>query len=139
MCCILAISIRSGSAMDRNLTRDLDDATGTEHIFERIALTKPQIKDFGLEHLKNPDPEVLKKLSRDPNRYSFMQENGDLFQIEIDALQRNPEKFKNLVLSAVDRYFDLRVYHHVMTEFTPQEIEELVHQQVQFDDGTGGY
>ena len=56
--------------------------------FERIALTKSQIKDFGLEHLKNPDPEVLNKLNRDPNRQIFMEENGDLFQIEIDALQR---------------------------------------------------
>ncbi|MGC1929292.1 MAG: hypothetical protein WA667_09985, partial [Candidatus Nitrosopolaris sp.] len=89
--------------------RDLSDALGREHIFERIALTKPQIKDFGLEHLKNPDPEVLKKLHQDPNRYSFMEENGDLYQIEIDALQRSPERFKNLVLSAVDRYFYQRV------------------------------
>ena len=49
----------SGSAMDRNLARDLNYALGTEHTFERIALTKTQLKDFGLKHLKNPDPQVL--------------------------------------------------------------------------------
>jgi hypothetical protein len=32
--------------------------------FERIALTKSQIEDFELEHLKNPDPEVLEKLKK---------------------------------------------------------------------------
>ena len=125
----------SGSAMDRSLARDLNDALGTEHTFERIALTRPQIKDFGLEHLKNPDPEVLNKLNRDPNGQRFMEENGDLYQIEIDALQRDPEKFKNLVLSVVDRYFDQRVYDAVMKEYTPQDIEKLVQEQVQFNDG----
>ena len=129
----------SGSAMDRNLARDLNDALGTVHTFERIALTKSQIKDFGLEHLKNPDPDVLNKLQRDQNSYSFIQENGDLYQIEIDALQRDPGKFKDLVLSAVDRYFDQRVYDAVMTEYTPQDIEKLVHEQVQFNDGVGGF
>jgi hypothetical protein len=129
----------SGSAMDRSLARDLNDGLGTEYSFERIALTRPQIKDFGLEHLKNPDPEVLNKLNRDPNRQRFMEENGDLYQIEIDALQRDPEKFKNLVLSAVDMSFDQRVYDDVMTEYTPQDIEKLVHEQVQFNDGVGGF
>ncbi len=125
----------SGSAMDRNLAKDLNDALRTGHTFERIALTKPQIRDFGLEHLKNPDPDVLKKLQRDPNRYSFIQENGDLYQIEIDALQRDPGKFKNLLVSAVDKYFDQSVYDDVMTEFTPQDIQKLVHEQVQFNEG----
>jgi hypothetical protein len=128
----------SGLAMAKNLARDLNVALGTEHTFERIALTKPQIKDFGLEHLKNPDREVLNKLQGDQNSYSFIQENGDLYQIEIDALQRDPEKFKNLVLSAIDRFFDQCVYDAIMTEYTPQDIEKLVHEQVQFNDGVGG-
>jgi GYD domain len=32
--------------------------------FERIALTKSQIQDFELEHLKNPDSKVLEKLKK---------------------------------------------------------------------------
>jgi hypothetical protein len=73
--------------------------------FERIALTKSQIEDFELEHLKNPDPEVLEKLKKDPNRFAFINENGNLYQIEIDALQKNPERFEELVLEAVNYYF----------------------------------
>jgi len=76
---------------------------------------------------RSKKPDVL-KLKRDPNRHSFIQENGDLYQIEIDAFTAK------LVLSAVDRYFDQRVYDDLMTEFTPQEIEELL-KQVQFNDG----
>jgi len=33
--------------------------------FERAALTKSQIVDFGLDHLKNPDPQVLETTFRD--------------------------------------------------------------------------
>jgi hypothetical protein len=124
----------SGSAMDRNLARGLSDALGMEHVFERIALTKAQIKKFGLEHLKNPDPDVLMKLERDPNSYSFIKENEDLYQIEIDALQNDPERFKRLVLSAVCKYFDQCIYKSVMAEFTPKQIDELVRESVQFSD-----
>lgn len=120
----------SGLAMAKNLARDLSVALGTEHTFERIALTKSQINDSGLEHLKNPDPDVLKKLRQDSNRHSFITENGELYQIEIDALQKDPERFKQLVLSPVDGYFDQHIYDGVMTEFTPQDIEKLVHNQV---------
>jgi len=92
------------------------------------------VMTLDLEHLKNPDPDVLKKLKRDSNRHSFITENGDLYQIEIDALQKDPERFKELVLSAVDRYFDQRVYGDVMAEFTPKDIDKLVHDQVQFSE-----
>ena len=68
----------SGSAMDRNLARDLNDALGTEHTFERIALTKAQIKDFGLKHLKNPDPEVLRKAKAEANNLSYFVDSGRL-------------------------------------------------------------
>jgi hypothetical protein len=127
----------SGLAMDKNIARDLSVVLGRKDVFERIALTKVQIKEFGLEHLKNPDPDVLMKLKRDPNWYSFMTEKGDLYQIEIDALQRDPERFKKLVLSAVDKYFDQRVYDAVMMEFTPEYIDELVSENVQFNDDAG--
>lgn len=127
----------SGSAMDKNLAKDLSNALGKEDVFERLALTKVQIKAFGLEHLKNPDPDVLMKLKRDPNSSMFVEENGDLYQIEIDALQKDPERFKKLVLSAVDKYFDQRIYDAVMAEFTPQGIDELVRENVQFNDDAG--
>jgi hypothetical protein len=125
----------SGLAMAKKLARDLNDELGPGYTFERIALTKSQIRDFRLEHLKSPFPEVLEKLKKDRNADSFVRENGDLYQIEIDALQKNPQKFKKLVLAPVDRYFDQRVYDDVMAEFTPEDIERLVLKQVQFNDG----
>jgi hypothetical protein len=82
--------------------------------FARVALTKTQIMDFGLDHLKNPDPQVLEKLRRDPNSNAFAKENGGLYQIETDALQKDPEKLRRLVLGSVinistNRYMRIRL------------------------------
>ncbi len=104
-------------------------------IFQRVALTKEQITDFKLEHLKNTDPEVLAKLKKDPNRDDFERENGSLFQIEVDAMQRDPQKFKELVLSAVnDTYFDENIHKEVMEEFTPIDIDKIINKKVKFTD-----
>jgi hypothetical protein len=43
--------------------------TKEHRLFERIALTQDQINEFGLQDLKNPDPEVLRKLEKDPNSH----------------------------------------------------------------------
>jgi len=128
----------SGLAMGNNLMEDLEKV-GLDQAYEKIALTKSQIRSFRLEHLKNPDPDVLKKLKRDKNKFSFMEEAGlrnenELYQIEVDALQRDPARFKNLVLSAVDKYFDEDIYDNVMNEYSSEDIEELVNRQVQFND-----
>jgi hypothetical protein len=103
-------------------------------IFQRAALTKEQITDFKLEHLKNTDPEVLDKLKNDPNREEFINENGSLFQIEVDAMQRDPQKFKELVLSAVNGYFKEEIHKQVMTEYTPIDIDRIINKRVKFTD-----
>jgi hypothetical protein len=90
-------------------------------LFERIALTKSQVHDFGLEYLRNPDPVVMMKLKKDPNAKQFRRENnGELFQIEVDAMQKDPERFKQLVLSSVDKYYDNETFKRVMQEYTPK-------------------
>jgi 5S rRNA maturation endonuclease (ribonuclease M5) len=101
----------SGLRMSSKLEKELQ---GYGLHFQRVALIKPQIEQFGLEHLQNPDPEVLKKLKKDPNRLAFIAENGDLYQIELDALQKDPERFEELVLNAVDYYFDEVIYEQVL-------------------------
>jgi hypothetical protein len=104
-------------------------------IFQRVALTKEQITDFKLEHLKNTDPDVLEKLKKDPNREDFEKENGSLFQIEVDAMQRDPQKFKELVLSAVnDTYFDENIHKEMIEEFTPKDIDKIINKKVRFTD-----
>jgi hypothetical protein len=74
--------------------------------FKRIAVTEEQTRQFNLPH--NPDPETLRKLRKDTRAKSFVRRhNGELFQIEVDALQAYaPEEFKNMVQQHVDKYFD---------------------------------
>lgn len=105
----------TGLRMVKNLKRDLEERNIG---FEHVAITKEQIEVFGLEHLKNPDPEVEAKLNRDPNKDSFKAENNNqLFQIEVDALNAlKPEDFVTLLEDSVDRYFDEDIYDEVMAD-----------------------
>ena len=101
-----------------------------EIALKAVAITKEQIRQFHLEHLKNTDPVVLAKLKRDKTAAEFRKENnGELFQIEIDALDAlKPEDLRRLVLDTVDEYFDKEVYEKVMNDLDhqPDEIRRLV-------------
>ena len=90
----------------KNMLNDHDIA------FEVVAVTKKQIRQFHLQHLKNTDPVVLVKLKRDRNKDEFMREtDGQLFQIELDALEAlRPDDLRNLLLKSVDDLFDKKVY-----------------------------
>jgi hypothetical protein len=84
-------------------------------------------------HLRNPDPKVAEKLRRDSNRQRFMRENnGQRFQIELDALQKNPQQFKGLVVNAVNRYYDKSVHEKNLKEFTRDKITAYVNKRVKF-------
>ena len=74
----------SGLRMVENLRRDLKKlGIGFEH----VAITKEQITRYGLQNLTNPDPPVMAKLENDRNNDFFKAQNdGKLFQIEVDAL-----------------------------------------------------
>jgi hypothetical protein len=78
--------------------------------FERIAITEDTIRDFeGLEDIKNKelDAGTLSKLEDDPNKDWFKKRhNNQLWQIEVDALLLDLPRFKELVLSNVDKHFD---------------------------------
>lgn len=97
-------------------------------LFERITLTKNQIDEFGLQNLKNPDPEVLDKLKQDPNAHAFILDNGSLFQIELDALQKESiaDRFKQLVIDSVNKYFDQQIYEKMIKEHNREELKHIV-------------
>lgn len=78
--------------------------------------------------MKNPDPEVLRKLEKDPNSQAFINENGSLFQIELDAMQKEgmKDRFKDLVVNSVNKYFDNRIYEEMMKEHSPEELRKMV-------------
>ena len=103
--------------------------------FVRKALNHDQISIYGLDHLRNPDPNVAAKLRRDTNRHRFKAENdGELFQIEIDAIQKNPKQFSELVINSVDAYYDESINQKNLKEFTPKKINAYVKKKVKFID-----
>jgi hypothetical protein len=97
-----------------------------------VAITDSQIEEYGLQHLKNTDPEVMAKLLRDPNAQHFRDEHdGELFQIELDALQAlQPKTFKRLVLSNIDQHFDEDTHQRLLKQYKPASIYRLVKERV---------
>ena len=110
----------TGLRMSDNIERDFEKH-GIN--FERVGLNKQHISEYSLDHLRNPDPEVMKKLKKDANREIFKaQNNGELFQIELDALQKSEQQFKSLILDAVNKYYDKSIYQENLRKFTADSI-----------------
>ncbi|MGC2429196.1 MAG: hypothetical protein WA421_19350 [Nitrososphaeraceae archaeon] len=76
------------------------------------------------------DPEVSKKLERDSNADAFIDENGSLYQIETDALQKDPNKIRKLVLDSVDLYFSDDIYQELLNKFSQKNIYDLVTEKI---------
>jgi hypothetical protein len=106
----------SGEVIDEVISKKLIQYGIFEVDFRRIAVTEEQTRHFNLPH--NPDPETFTKLKKDTRAQSFMsRHNGELFQIEVDALQAYaPEEFKNLIQKSVDKYFDWDIYNRVLSD-----------------------
>jgi hypothetical protein len=105
--------------------------------FERIAITEKTIKDFKMENLKViRDPTTYQKLHHnDPNRHWFKdRHNGQVWQIEVDALQLDLQKFKDLVLSNVKRHFDEPLYKKIVKKikrkYSARNIKKELKRQV---------
>ena len=73
------------------------------------------------------------ELRRDSNRQRFMRENnGHLFQIELDALQKDPQQVKGLVVNAINPYYDNSIHEKNLKEFTREKITAYVNKRVKF-------
>ncbi len=107
----------TGLRMVQNLKKLLEGEDDLIH-FEHVAITKEEIVQYGLENLTNPDPTVMAKLRRDSNANFFRSQNdGKLFQIEVDALNAlRPEDFVTLLEDSVDKCFDEEIYDGVMAD-----------------------
>jgi hypothetical protein len=121
----------SGLRMVQKLKEEL---TGIGVHFEHVAITKEQIRQFHLEHLKNLDPAVRAKLGRDSNANYFRSiNNGELFQIEVDALDAlGPDDLKRLLLDNINEYFDEEIRELVLSDPKHQSknIRRLVHKRL---------
>ncbi|MFL6385164.1 MAG: hypothetical protein ACJ712_09370 [Nitrososphaeraceae archaeon] len=121
----------SGLRMDEKMIDRYGNEYGID--LKRIAITREQIQKFGLQHLTNPDPEVLSKLRRDSNADIFRRNNGgQLFQIEVDVLRvLDPSILKDLLVSNIEGYFDKKIYNEAMKDpkISPMYIRGLYQQE----------
>jgi hypothetical protein len=124
----------SGEVIDEVIDKKLKQYGLYGVDFKRIAVTEEQTRQFNLPH--NPDPDTLRKLKKDTRARSFMRRhNGELFQIEVDALQAYaPEEFKNLVQQSVDKYFDQHIYNEVLSDplHSEEGVTRLVRKKVKW-------
>jgi hypothetical protein len=102
--------------------------------FQRIAITDQTIDDFDLHHLKEITAANVKP-GNPNNKYFKEKHDGQLWQIEIDALLLDPKKFKELVLSNVDKWFDETIHKEALEEakrlYPTTDIHEQLKSQVE--------
>jgi hypothetical protein len=94
--------------------------------FQRIAVTDEQVEQYRLP--SNPDPATLEKLKRDTRANAFRRRhNGELFQVEIDALAAlAPDAFRDMVLHSVDQFYDEDIRNETLDEYSHDEITKIV-------------
>jgi hypothetical protein len=125
----------SGDRMYYNLLKDLNEL-GLDFDLQQIAVTDQQVEEYGLEDLQNPDAMTKEKLQeRESNSEWFKSRHGGkLFQIELEAMSIQIERFRDLIVSNVDRYFDERIYKIVLKDpkHSQRRIRRIVDKKVKF-------
>jgi hypothetical protein len=104
--------------------------------FKRIALTPEQIIQYGLHSnhdLENPNSKAHKKINDGPRKNSFIDKYGIFTQYEVNALNSYVrDEFKDLVLSAVDNYFDEDIYNKVVAQkkYSLERLDKLLRKKI---------
>jgi hypothetical protein len=93
-----------------DIDRDFVQRVGCFDEVERVALGRTQVRRYGLPF--NPDPDVVKKLEKDPRAARFKKRYGSLVQYEVDAL--DPAVLRDLYRNAIDLYHDPEVFAAVI-------------------------
>ena len=119
----------SGDAID-DIIENKFELYGLEGVdFERIAITEEHVRAFNLP--KNPDPDTVAKLRRDTRSPAFEAKYGELFQIEVDALQAYaPGEFKAIIQDSVMAYFDQDIWDEVKANHTDQMVRDEVKKEL---------
>ncbi len=81
---------------------------------------------------EDPDAATAKRLKdNDPRYRGFMRKYGKLYAVELDALAgQEPEAFRQLVLDAVDKYYDQDIWQQVKEEETPDKAAEELKKRI---------
>lgn len=124
----------SGLDMDRDLEGRLRQLGLRDFEFKRVALTLQQIQEFDLP----ADPDVLteKKLEKDTRLRSFVRRFGGIQGkiAELEALAIRADEFHDLVIDAVDAYYDLGVWEEVKSKYDGKRIKNRIKKRVKFLD-----
>jgi hypothetical protein len=93
--------------------------------FERIAITRAQIKKFHLPS-KPRDTKTLNKLDRDTRTDDFKEKHGGrLYAVELDALLAyQPDEFERLVQDTTDKYYKPDVFKELSER--PEHSKEAI-------------
>jgi hypothetical protein len=122
----------SGDDMDEHLYNALHYFGLGEIDFQRIAVTERQIEEFSLP----PTPknkETIDKVNNDTRKNGFIRKYGKLYIVELDALLAIvPDKFKSIVQTSVDQFFDEEIYQDVLSDNQPELVDKLVQEKVRF-------
>jgi hypothetical protein len=124
----------SGLDMDRDLNDRLRQLGLRDFEFRRVGLTSQQIEDFGLP--ANPDDKTLKKLVNDSRTTDFVNRFGSLHGnvVELDALAIRENEFRQLVLDAVDAYYNPQVWEQLKSRFDSKRVKNRIKKRVKFLD-----
>jgi hypothetical protein len=122
----------TGLDIERDIETKLEQCDMDDVDFKRIALTEEQIRRFNLP--TDPDAKTLEKLNKDTRSNGFRSvHNGELFQVEIDALTAYAkDEFRDMVLGYVDAYFDNDIYNELLSEHSANSLHRLVNKRVRF-------
>ena len=96
--------------------------------FQRIAITKKQIKDYNLpwDPLQMSD-EQQKKIEDDPRYKNHLIEHGQAYAASLDSFPTlHLDEFNKLVVDSVNQYFDNNVYKQVLKEHKKTYNEEYI-------------
>jgi hypothetical protein len=128
----------SGDAMDDIINENMKVCFNVQEFkwrgdydFKRVGVLYEHIEKFKLP--KNPDPKVLAKLKEDPRKERFkqkygLQSDGDLFQVEIDALAAfAPLEFKNMILDEINSYYNNEIYENLLSDAKYSEDQISIH------------
>lgn len=100
--------------------------------FRRIAVTKDQIEQFELPH-QPEDQDTLDKLSRDTRTKKSIEDNGELYAVELDALfALHQDEFGQIAIDSVNDHFDEDIYSELLEDpaFQEDSIRSLVYNKV---------
>jgi hypothetical protein len=124
----------SGDSMDDDIQTRLDHFSRIwsklHYKFVRVGVKPEHVREYNLP--EDPDAATAKRLKdNDPRYRGFMRKYGKLYAVELDALAgQEPEAFRQLVLDAVDKYYDHDIWQQVKEEETPDKAAEELKKRI---------